>query len=527
MSNFYFYYGQHVTHSLLHMHSYLAPPASDSHTASCPLSRTALCFFSRSMSAGDWQPPSPYDMTNQHLTAAFAFLHDVDLLVGMATLLNLTQDVSTYSQLYTDLAEDFHSTFYNDSLKGYGDGMQASNVLALALPGVVPSNLTASVLQSLVADLKAKGHFTVGMVAMARLFSVLSSNGQHDLAVSVIQQTSYPSYGYQFTNDWENATTLWEVWDAPTTVNGPSYASRSHAMYGSIAAWFYRYLAGIDVNGFEPILIWPRMTADPLLLPRVSAEFVSVAGLISVQYERVSAEEVALNVTVPTNTRARLTLEELLPLSRCVSLTESGRDVFLPRLAGHNSYAVLHTQPVEGIEEVWEEETASGAEHRLHLSLQSGQYTFTAIWKGLMADDRLTSSTPKAEDRLTPASSDPPRLTILTPDPSLPASDPFGSLVAWQPQWGEEDVHWSPAERQMARLREWSKKPLKGWNTCGAFFWSVSEEEMMANIDLTIQLLQPAGYNIIELGQQRCTALQHPTAATLCCAHRWTVLCCA
>ena len=50
-------------------------------------------------------------------------------------------------------------------------------------------------------------------------------------------------------------------------------------------------------------------------------------------------------------------------------------------------------------------------------------------------------------------------------------------------------------------LREWSNKPLKGWNSCGAFFWSVSEEEMMANIDLTAKLLQPAGYNIIELGQ--------------------------
>ena len=56
----------------------------------------------------------------------------------------------------------------------------------------------------------------------------------------------------------------------------------------------------------------------------------------------------------------------------------------------------------------------------------------------------------------------------------------------------------SLADRQMARLREWSKKLLKGWNSCGAFFWSVSEEEMMANIDLTVQL-QPAGYNIIEL----------------------------
>ena len=102
-----------------------------------------------------------------------------------------------------------------------------------------------------------------------------------------------------------------------------------------------------------------------------------------------------------------------------------------------------------------------------------------------------------------PASSEstPPRGLVLSPDPSLPAPDQFGSMVAWQPQWGVEDVNASQSERQMARLREWSNKPLKGWNSCGAFFWSVSEEEMMANIDLTAKLLQPAGYNIIELGQ--------------------------
>ena len=74
-------------------------------------------------------------------------------------------------------------------------------------------------------------------------------------------------------------------------------------------------------------------------------------------------------------------------------------------------------------------------------------------------------------------------------------------MAAWQPVWGAEELNASLADRQMARLREFSKKPLKGWNACGAFFWSVSEDEMMANIDLTVKLLQPAGYNIIELGQ--------------------------
>ena len=129
-------------------------------------------------------------------------------------------------------------------------------------------------------------------------------------------------------------------------------------------------------------------------------------------------------------------------------------------------------------------------------------------------------------------------------------------MVAWDPAWGEEDEDAPLYERQMARLKAFSQKPLKGltcdgspaispsyhcsrsppsqlsprlllpsvlcvhcgrslcsamlrcggcgwwlkgWNSCGAFFWSVSEEEMRANVELTVQLLQPSGYSFIEL----------------------------
>ena len=75
----------------------------------------------------------------------------------------------------------------------------------------------------------------------------------------------------------------------------------------------------------------------------------------------------------------------------------------------------------------------------------------------------------------------------------------FGSMAKWQPSWGVEDVNASLYDRQLARLRSVSKFPLRGWNSCGAFMWSTSEAEMKANIDLTAELLQASGYNIIEL----------------------------
>lgn len=54
---------------------------------------------------------------------------------------------------------------YNASVSGYSAGCQTSNVLALYLPGVVPSELVPSVVGSLVADIRLHGnHTTSGIV---------------------------------------------------------------------------------------------------------------------------------------------------------------------------------------------------------------------------------------------------------------------------------------------------------------------------------------------------------------------------
>ena len=176
---------------------------------------------------GDWVPPAGYGMTDPHLTASFAFLKDTRHLAMVAQKLNLTAEAANYSALYTQAAAEFHHIWYKADIQGYADGSQAANTMALALPGVVPANLTKLVLQSLVQDLQSKGHFTTGVVSIAWLFPVLSQNGQHDLALRLIQNTSYPSYGYQFNNPYENATTVWETWDVPFRPDGPWMASRN------------------------------------------------------------------------------------------------------------------------------------------------------------------------------------------------------------------------------------------------------------------------------------------------------------
>ena len=56
----------------------------------------------------------------------------------------------------------------------YADGMQAAQVLALALPGVVPTNIRQTVVDYLVSDIRKQGtHLTTGITSTAELCPVL------------------------------------------------------------------------------------------------------------------------------------------------------------------------------------------------------------------------------------------------------------------------------------------------------------------------------------------------------------------
>ena len=141
-------------------------------------------------------------------------MRDVYTFVQMAAVLNDTTTAKAYNATFHSLAAEWHNTWYRPDIVGYGDGSQAGNTLALALPGdVVPPALRAKVAANLAASINASGGMmtSVGIVSIAQLFPVLSSNGYHDVALRLIQQTTYPSFGYEFNNPIQQATTVWEA----------------------------------------------------------------------------------------------------------------------------------------------------------------------------------------------------------------------------------------------------------------------------------------------------------------------------
>ena len=122
---------------------------------------------------------------------------------------------------------------------------------------MVPIDKRESVWRELIDDIVVVhgNHLNTGIVGTKYILNVLTENGEADLAFKLVTQTTYPSWGYMIR---EGATTLWERWESLTE---EGMNSQNHIMLGTVDAWFYKYLAGIQVDpnfpGWERIVIKP------------------------------------------------------------------------------------------------------------------------------------------------------------------------------------------------------------------------------------------------------------------------------
>ncbi|MFC9430915.1 family 78 glycoside hydrolase catalytic domain [Streptomyces sp. NPDC056987] len=190
---------------------------------------------------GDYLPPgyggNPPEDTR--LTAT-AYLHRA--LTGTAELGDLLGHGGTaerYRTAAAGLKDAFNAAFLDASGHyrtardpGY---RQTSNALPLAF-GLVPNGARATVVDSLVADITARGdHLNTGALGTSVLLRVLCAHGRPDVAHAVATQRTYPSWGHWFDN---GADTMWEMWPLDSR-------SRDHYFQGTVVQWLYENVAGL------------------------------------------------------------------------------------------------------------------------------------------------------------------------------------------------------------------------------------------------------------------------------------------
>ena len=191
---------------------------------------------------GDWDPAPEHKKVNGSFTSVFSLIYNLNEALYMAKSLQRWDNYTNIKGAIGELAEGFNKAFMNGSAQ-YLDGAQVTYVFPLAL-GIVPENIKDELTKNFLNQVNGpdNAHITCGIVGVRNLFNVLSDLNQHDLAVKIVEQTDYPSYGYMIHNDNEPATTIWETWNCDKNL-----ASRNHHMYSSISGWIQTKMIGLEI----------------------------------------------------------------------------------------------------------------------------------------------------------------------------------------------------------------------------------------------------------------------------------------
>lgn len=254
------------------------------------------------------------------LVSTFYYYYDTKVLADMARLINKTADAQAYDKLAGDIKAAFNREFFDPKTRHYGP-TQTANALPLFI-GLATDKERGPAWSELFNDLvyEHDSHLTTGIIGTKYILDVLTSTGNSDLAYDILTKTDFPSYGYMIKN---GATTLWEIWQQR---EGPSMNSHNHPMFGSIGAWFYRALAGINIapdsEAYKKLVIKPQMVRD---LTHASGSLSTINGEVSCAWSK-GDRHVKLEAVIPVGSEALI----YIPVFklRNLQLTEGGTVVF-------------------------------------------------------------------------------------------------------------------------------------------------------------------------------------------------------
>lgn len=249
---------------------------------------------------GDWVSLAH---TPGDFISACYYYYDVELFSKMAKALERTVDATAYAQLADKIKAAINAKYYDSGSGEYANGTQTANAMALAL-GLAEGRARGRVAGNLTNDITYyhNTHLTTGFIGVKFLLPALSEIGRSDLAYEIAAQTSYPSWGYMYRH---GATTLWELWQQKT---GPSMNSQDHAMFGSVGAWYYQALAGIQMQpgsvAYRHILIAPEIVEN---LHWASGSVHTLRGEVSSAWTH-SPGKITLDVNIPAGSNAEIVI---------------------------------------------------------------------------------------------------------------------------------------------------------------------------------------------------------------------------
>jgi alpha-L-rhamnosidase len=275
---------------------------------------------------GDWLAQGE-DTPLEYVDTIY-FAISSSLMAQMAAAIGRDAEATHYQDQFDKIKAAFGKKYLRD------DGSLTVNTqtaYSLALfANLVPDGLRTQVGKQLATRIANKGnHMATGFLGTRPLLPVLSSVGQNDLAVFLLQSHEFPSWGYEID---QGATSIWERWDSYTKEDGfgrhnAAMNSFAHYSFGAVCEWMFRSLAGIQSGGvgYQQIVIRPQppspeSNAQHREIDWVKASQQTIRGTIRSEWT-VEGDSFTLRVSVPTNTTATV----YMPAQQAADVTEQGK----------------------------------------------------------------------------------------------------------------------------------------------------------------------------------------------------------
>ncbi len=169
---------------------------------------------------GDWCPPIHGDAANGGMGSPSAgdcfsevsivntalSYKQADDTAKAAAALGQPADAAHFRQLADAIKAAFNRTFLNAAGNAYGSGRQTTSILPLAF-GMVPDANRQAVGDQLVKNILVDngGHLDTGIFGTRYIVDALAAIGRIDVAMTVLGQTTYPSFGFELAHGRDHA----------------------------------------------------------------------------------------------------------------------------------------------------------------------------------------------------------------------------------------------------------------------------------------------------------------------------------
>jgi len=267
----------------------------------------------------DWLAPDTNTPKDLLATAYWALI--ANMMSDMARAIGKEDDAKRYTALLGNIRKAYQAAYVKPNGEVAG-GTQTSYVVTL-YTNLAPPALESAMMNNLVKGIESRNwHLSTGFLGTPFLLFTLADHGRADVAYRLLLNETYPSWGYMLS---KGATTWWERWNGDT--GDPAMNSYNHYAFGSVVAWVYRSVAGIDTDtaapGYKEIIIHPRPDGPDARITHARGEYDSVYGRIVSDWSGTVSGPFKLKVTIPANTSAKV----FLPAIPNAHVTRDGRRV--------------------------------------------------------------------------------------------------------------------------------------------------------------------------------------------------------